>query len=93
MPIAVTFNKIVMEGANVWVQGNSLEMEVLYRLESADGSERLPRRPEKTSGEAQGGFLNLPFELALLPPTPTIKDVILLLRDQIQAALAVKEGI
>ncbi len=93
MPLAVTFNKIVMEGANVWVQGNSLEMEVLYRLESADGAERLPRKPEKASGEAQGSFLSLPFNLAALPATPTIKDVVLLLRDQIQAALTVKEGI
>ena len=93
MPIAVTFSKIVMDGVNVWVQGNSLEMEVLYRLESADGSERLARKPEKTSGDAQGSFLSLPFDSTLLPPTPTIKDVVLLLRDQIQAALAVKEGI
>ncbi|GEM_PF-5061284 len=93
MPLNVSFTSVVLDGANVWTKGDAVDIEIIYHVETADGGERLSREPLRISSLAPDSLLNSPFDVGALPPNPTLKDVVLAMKAQIQAALAVIEGV
>lgn len=77
----------VLDGANVWIQDapTNVRVEVAWHRESGDRRARTVE-PARTLWEVNpngsDGALKTPFDVALLPPSPTLADVFRLVRDR-----------
>ncbi|MFQ5861107.1 MAG: hypothetical protein ACE5IG_06120 [Dehalococcoidia bacterium] len=97
MPISISYDHIVLEGATAWIDetpARTVEVEVHYHLASTSTpGERLTRVPLRQRESDPTSLLQQPFDSSQLLAAPTMADVIRVLASQMEAALQLKEGV